>query len=84
MDDRKPAIDPPIDPPPIDPTALCRPSGTGAAQADSVRESSSVIYFASTEEISEGFTIALRAMGFEEALLPDIVQSNTTSNPEDS
>lgn len=79
MDDRKPAIDTPIDP-----TALCRPSATGAAQADSVRESSSVIYFASAEEISEGFTIALRAMGFEEVLLPDIVQSNTTSNPEDS
>ena len=75
MDDRKP---------PIDPKALCSPSEADAAQADSVRESSSVIYFASAEEISEGFTIALRAMGFEEVLLPDLVQSNITSNPEDS
>jgi type II secretory pathway component HofQ len=70
--------------PPIDPTAPSSPSEADAAQADSVRESSSVIYFASAEEISEGFTIALRAMGFAEVLLPDIVQSNITSNPEDS
>jgi type II secretory pathway component HofQ len=82
MDDRKP----PIDPPPIDPKALCSPGEADAAQADSVRESSSVIYFASAEEISEGFTIALRAMGFEsEILLPELIlQSDTLSNPEDN
>jgi hypothetical protein len=55
------------------------------ATADSVRLDSSVIYFCSAEEISEGFAIALRAMGFKtEILLSDILpQSNTTSNPED-
>ena len=75
MDDRKP---------PIHPTAPCSPIDADATLAASVRESSSVIYFASAEEISEGFTIALRAMGFEEVLLPDLVQSNITSNPEDN
>jgi len=75
MDDRKP---------PIHPTAPCNPIDADATLAASDREGSSVIYFASAEEISEGFTIALRAMGFEEVLLPDIVQSNITSNPEDS
>ena len=56
-----------------------------AAQAESVHEDSSVIYFCSAEEISEGSAIALRAMGFKtEILLSDILpQSNTTSNPED-
>ena len=52
---------------------------------DSVRDSSSVIYFGSTQQISEGFAIALRAMGFEAGILSsDIAQSDTTSNPEDS
>ena len=75
MDNRKP---------PIRPTAPCSPIDADAALAASVRENSSVIYFASAEEISEGFTIALRAMGFAEVLLPDFVRSNITSNPEDS
>ena len=77
MDDRKL---------PISLTALCGQTDAGAAPLGSVRESSSVIYFCSAEEISAGFTIALRAMGFEaEILLSDIIpQSNTPSNPEDS
>ena len=75
MDDRKP---------PTHPTTLCSSIDADAALADSVRESSSAVYFASADEISEGFTIALRAMGFEEVLLPDIIQSGTASNPEDS
>ena len=73
MDVRKPSI------------SLCTPTDREAAPIDSVRDGSSVIYFASAKEISEGFTIALRAMGFEtEILLSDIIpQSNTPSNPED-
>ena len=76
MDDRKP---------PISLSAPCGQTDADAAPIDSVREGSSIIYFCSAEEISEGFTIALRAMGFEtEILLSDIIaQSDTTSNPED-
>jgi hypothetical protein len=69
---------------PISLTALCGQPDVDAAPIDSVREDS-VIYFCSAEEISEGFAIALRAMGFEsEILLSDIIpQSDTTSNPEE-
>jgi hypothetical protein len=74
MDDKKPTIHS---------TALCGRIDADAALADSGRKSSSVIYFASAEEISEGFAIALWAMGLKELLLPDILQSDTTSNPED-
>jgi hypothetical protein len=56
-----------------------------AAPIDPVREDSSIIYFCSAEEVSEGFAIALRAMGFDEILLSDLVaQSHATSNPEDN
>jgi hypothetical protein len=41
-----------------------------------------IILFGSVRQISEGFTIALRAMGFE-AVPSDIAQSDTTSNPEE-
>lgn len=77
MDDRKN---------PIPASAPCGRSDADAAPIDRFSEGSSVIYFCSAEEISEGFAIALRAMGFEdEILLPDIIpQSHTTSNPEDS
>jgi hypothetical protein len=77
MDDRKL---------PISLTALCRQADADEAGLDSVREgSSSVVYVCSAEEISEGFTIALRAMGFEtEIALSDIIpQSDTPSNRED-
>jgi hypothetical protein len=82
MDDRKP---------PISQSASCGKTDAGAALIDSVRQGSSgvqgssVVYFCSAEEVSEGFAIALRAMGFDEILLSDLVaQSPTTSNPEDS
>ena len=67
-------------------TTLCGRTDADAARLDAVREGSSVIYFASAEEISEGFAIALRAMGFEtEILLSEILpQSDTPSNPEDN
>ena len=43
-----------------------------------------MIYFTSAEEVSEGFAIALRAMGFDEILLSDLIpQPDTTSNPEE-
>jgi len=66
-------------------TALCKPASAGAAPIDPARADPSVLYFCSAEEISEGFTIALRAMGFEtEILLPDIIpQPDTTSNPKE-
>ena len=73
MDDRKT---------PISPSALCGRSDADAAPIDRFHEGSSVIYFCSAEEVSEGFAIALRTMGFEtEILLSDIIpQSGTTSN----
>ena len=55
-----------------------------AAPIDPVRENSSIIYFCGAEEVSEGFAIALRAMGFDEILLSALIaQSATTSNPEE-
>ena len=76
MDDRKP---------PISQIAPCVRTDADAAQIDSVGQGSSVVYFCSAGEVSEGFAIALRAMGFDEILLSDLVaQSPTTSNPEDS
>ena len=75
MDDRKP---------PISQSASCGKTDADAALIDSGREGSSVVYFCSAEEVSEGFAIALRAMGFDEILLSDLVaQSPTTSNPEE-
>jgi hypothetical protein len=76
MDDRKP---------PISQSASCGKTDADAAPIDSVRQGSSVVYFCSAEEVSEGFAIALRAMGFDEILLSDLIaQSHATSNPEDS
>ena len=76
MDDRKP---------PISLSAPIAQADANAAPVEFVRDGSSVICFASAEEISEGFAIALRAMGFEtEILLSDIIpQSNITPDPED-
>ena len=70
---------------PISLTSLCGQSDADPAPINSVREGSSVVYFCSAEEISEGFAIALRAMGFKtEILLSDIVpQSDTPSNPKE-
>jgi len=76
MDDRKP---------PISQSASCRKADADAALIDSVRQGSSVVYFCSAEEVSEGFAIALRAMGFDEILPSDLVaESHATSNPEDN
>jgi hypothetical protein len=76
MDDRKL---------PISLSAPCGQTDADAAPIGSVREASSIIYFCSAEEISEGFAIALRAMGLEtEILLSAILpQSDTPSNPEE-
>jgi len=72
--------------PPISSRPPCAPTGADyAAPTASVDENSSVIYFGNAQRISEGFAIALRAMGFEADILPsDIVQSDATSNPEES
>lgn len=82
MDDQKP---------PISQSTPCGKADADAALIDSVRQGpsavqgSSVVYFCSAEEVSEGFAIALRVMGFDEILLSDLVaQSHATSNPEDS
>ena len=75
MDDRKP---------PISQSASCGKTDADAAPIDYVRQGSSVVYFCSAEEVSEGFAIALRAMGFDEILLSALIaQSATTSNPEE-
>jgi hypothetical protein len=75
MDNRKP---------PISQSAPCGKIDADAAQIDSVRQGSQVVYFCSAEEVSGGFAIALRAMGFDEILLSDLIaQSHATSNPED-
>jgi len=71
--------------PPILPSALCGPIAVDTAPADRVRESSSVTYSGSAQQVSEGFAVALRAMGFEAGILPpDIARSDATPNPEDS
>ena len=75
MDDRKP---------PISQSAPSGKTDADAALIDSARQGSSVVYFCSAQEVSEGFAIALRAMGFDEILLSDLIaQSHATSNPED-
>ena len=81
MDDRKP---------PISQSASCGKTDADAAlidsvcQGSSVIQGSSVVYFCSAEEVSEGFAIALQAMGFDEILLSALIaQSATTSNPEE-
>jgi hypothetical protein len=52
-----------------------------AAPIDPVHEDSSIIYFCSAEEVSEGFAIALRAMGVGADLLPaDLAPRGTSSN----
>jgi hypothetical protein len=69
----------------IAPDALYGQVDADAAPADSVREDSSVVYSGSAQQVSEGFAIALRAMGFAAGILPsDMTQSDTTSNPKDS
>ena len=76
MDDRKP---------PISQSAPGGKTDADAAPIDSIRQGSSVVYFCSAEEVSEGFAIALRAMGFDEILLSDLIaRSHATSNPEDN
>ena len=72
MDDRKI---------PISPNAPRGRTDADTASVDPVQEASSIIYFCSAEEVSEGFAIALRAMGFGEILPADLVaQCDTTSN----
>jgi hypothetical protein len=68
---------------PLSRPVLCGRTDADAAPIDSDRESSSVTYFGSAQQISEGFAIALRAMGFDEILLSDLItQSDITPNPE--
>jgi len=69
---------------PIPQSARHRVADADAAPIDSAREGTSMIYFSSAEEVSEGFAIALRAMGFDEILPSDLIpQPDTTSNPEE-
>jgi len=76
MDDRKP---------PISQSAPSGKTDADAALIDSARQGSSVVYFCSAQEVSEGFAIALRAMGFDEILLSDLIaRSHASSNPEES
>ena len=65
---------------PIPPGDLKGRNDADAAPAGAVRESSSVTDLGRAQHISEGFAIALRAMGFETG----ITQSHTTSNPEEN
>ena len=63
---------------------LCGRTDADAAPIDSDRESSSVTYFGSAQQISEGFAIALRAMGVGADIVPaDPAPPDTSSNPED-
>ena len=71
--------------PPVSLSVPCGRIDSDAVLTDSVRESSSVVYFGSAQQISEGFAIALRAMGFEAGIPPsDTAQSDTAQTPEDS
>ena len=62
MDDEKPSTFP---------IALCGRLDADAAPTVSARASSSVVYFGSAERISEGFALALRAMGLGQDILPE-------------
>lgn len=76
MDDRKPSISP---------IAHCGQIDADAAPTDSVRVSSTVTFSGSAQRISEGFAIALCAMGLEAGIPPsEIAQFDATPNPEDS
>ena len=61
MDGRKPSISP---------IARYGQLDADVAPIDSVRESSTVTYSGSAQRISEGFAIALRAMGVGADILP--------------
>ena len=74
MDGRKPSISP---------SALCGRVDADVAPTDSAGESSSVTYSGSA--ISEGFALALRAMGVGADILPaDSAPPNVKSNRKDS
>ena len=76
MDGRKPSISP---------IARYGQLDADVAPTDSVRESSSVTYSGSAQRISEGFAIALCAMGVGADILPvDPAPPDTSSNLEDS
>jgi hypothetical protein len=76
MDGRKPSISP---------IARCGRVDADVAPTDSVRESTLVTYSGSAQRISEGFTIALRAMGVGADILPvDPAPPDASSNLEDS
>jgi hypothetical protein len=69
----------------ISPIARYGQLDADVAPTDSVRESSSVTYSGSAQRISEGFAIALRAMGVGADMLPvDPAPPDTSSNLEDS
>ncbi|SDN74928.1 hypothetical protein [Afipia sp. GAS231] len=69
----------------ISPITRCGQIDAEAAPIDAVRETSSITYSGSAQRISEGFVIALRAMGFEAGMPPsDMAQSDATPDPEDS
>ena len=76
MDGRKPLISR---------NALYRQVVAEAAPTDSACERSSVTFSGSAQQISEGFAIALRAMGAGADILPvDPASLNTSSNLEAS
>jgi hypothetical protein len=71
--------------PPISLRTPCGRTDADAAPTDSVGEDSSVIYFGSAQRISEGFAIALRAMGVGADILPaDPAPPNPGLNQEDN
>ena len=71
--------------PPLSRRVLCGRLDGDAAPIDSDCENSSIIYFGSAQQISEGFAIALGAMGIGAELLPaDRASPNSNSNPEDN
>jgi hypothetical protein len=77
MDDRRPAF-------PLD--KLRKPIGSAAtpAAANVQGESSSVVYFGTDRQVSEGFAIALQIMGLDTSFLPvGIVLATDAPNTED-
>jgi hypothetical protein len=66
---------------------LCEPIGSDAAPtARNVQcESSPLVYCGTAQEVSEGFAIALRAMGLDATFLPaGIALATNTPNTEDN
>jgi hypothetical protein len=70
---------------PDDGLVVTAPDQVERLPADLLRESSFIVYYGNERQVSEGFAIALRAMGVEADLFrEDIAQPDNNPNREDN